>query len=160
WRARARAQPRPSSMESRRSDSSAGSVRRSSTNSSSTDARAPGSPSALPSAVSSSESLSEDGSLTSTVITSWRSRSATTRRSQSSSRRSRTVRTIPEGPIFERFSGSRPGFQAFASDPSLDAIGLEFDEREGGFEGFGQAAEVEVVRHYTRLSALNYDIDR
>lgn len=70
------------------------------------------------------------------------------------------MRTIPEGPIFDRASDDKPGFTAFTADPALDALPLEFEERADLLPGFTQAAEVEVVRHYTRLSTLNYDIDR
>jgi glycine dehydrogenase subunit 2 len=70
------------------------------------------------------------------------------------------LRNIPESPIFARCSEDKPGFVAITPDPELDRIPLDFAERDDGIGGFRQASEIEVVRHYTRLSNANYDIDR
>ena len=43
---------------------------------------------------------------------------------------------------------------------SILAEQLDLTERDDAFSRLGQATEVEVVRHYTRLSTLNFDIDR
>ncbi len=70
------------------------------------------------------------------------------------------MRTIVESPIFTRASEDKPGFSAIADDPALDRLPLPFPERTDGVGGFAQTTEIEVIRHYTRLSTLNYDIDR
>ena len=66
-----------------------------------------------------------------------------------------------EGLIFEK---SSPGKQAFDL-PSLDvpaadaARALSGRERRGGVAGFPEVSEIEVLRHFTRLSTWNYAID-
>ena len=67
--------------------------------------------------------------------------------------------SIFEPTIFELMAADKPGFSVNDSDPGLDSIPLHFAEREDLGE-LGQACEVEVVRHYTRLSTRNFDIDR
>jgi glycine cleavage system P protein (glycine dehydrogenase) subunit 2 len=66
----------------------------------------------------------------------------------------------PEGLLFEL---SRPGRRGFTLPP-LDVpaeAGATLDRRytRDDLEGFPELSEVEVVRHYTRLSRLNYAID-
>jgi len=66
-----------------------------------------------------------------------------------------------EGLIFEK---SSPGKRAFelppldvpAADPAK-ALGARW--RKNGVEGFPEVSEIEVVRHFTRLSTWNYAID-
>ena len=66
-----------------------------------------------------------------------------------------------EGLIFEK---SSPGKRAFelppldvpASDPAK-ALGAH--HRREGIEGFPEVSEIEVLRHFTRLSTWNYAID-
>src|SRR6201997_1231728 len=66
-----------------------------------------------------------------------------------------------EGLIFEK---SSPGKRAFelppldvpAIDPSK-ALGDAY--RRGGVDGFPEVSEIEVIRHFTRLSTWNYAID-
>ncbi len=66
-----------------------------------------------------------------------------------------------EGLIFEK---SSPGKRAFdlppldvpAADP---AKALGSHHRDGGVEGFPEVSEIEVLRHFTRLSTWNYAID-
>jgi len=66
-----------------------------------------------------------------------------------------------EGLIFEK---SSPGKRAFelppldvpAADPKK-ALGANW--RQEGVEGFPEVSEIEVVRHFTRLSTWNYAID-
>lgn len=70
------------------------------------------------------------------------------------------MRTVEEGSIFERASADQPGFEVNAPNPALDGLDLGFAVREDGLGGMQQASEVDVVRHYTRLSTLNFDIDR
>jgi len=66
-----------------------------------------------------------------------------------------------EGLIFEK---SSPGKRAFEL-PSLDvpatdpAKALGADHRRAGIEGFPEVSEIEVLRHFTRLSTWNYAID-
>ena len=67
------------------------------------------------------------------------------------------MRMIPEGPIFELCREDRPGFRVNAPDPEIDAVDLEFEEREG-IGAMSQATEIDVIRHYTRLSKFNYDV--
>src|SRR5881397_732989 len=66
----------------------------------------------------------------------------------------------PENLLFEL---SRPGRRGFALPP-LDvppAGTQDLDPRytRAEIEGFPEVSEVEVARHYTRLSRLNYAID-
>jgi glycine dehydrogenase subunit 2 len=70
------------------------------------------------------------------------------------------VRTIPERPIFARAAADKPGLALFGPDPALDAMPLDLPRRQDGLGGMEQVTEIEVVRHYTRLSTQNYDIDR
>jgi glycine dehydrogenase subunit 2 len=66
-----------------------------------------------------------------------------------------------EGLIFEK---SSPGKRAFelppldvpAADPRK-ALGAA--HRSAGVEGFPEVSEIEVIRHFTRLSTWNYAID-
>jgi glycine dehydrogenase subunit 2 len=66
-----------------------------------------------------------------------------------------------EGLIFEK---SSPGKRAFelppldvpAADPAK-ALGVH--HRRNGVEGFPEVSEIEVIRHFTRLSTWNYAID-
>jgi glycine dehydrogenase subunit 2 len=66
-----------------------------------------------------------------------------------------------EGLIFEK---SSPGKRAFelppldvpAADPAK-ALGANY--RREGIEGFPEVSEIEVIRHFTRLSTWNYAID-
>ncbi|MBI4168416.1 MAG: aminomethyl-transferring glycine dehydrogenase subunit GcvPB [Acidobacteria bacterium] len=66
----------------------------------------------------------------------------------------------PEGLLFEI---SRPGRCGFASPPvdvpvdKQDALDPRYTRTE--IAGFPELSEVDVVRHYTRLSCLNYAID-
>jgi glycine dehydrogenase subunit 2 len=69
--------------------------------------------------------------------------------------------TQNEGLIFEK---SSPGKRAFDLPPldvppadAAKALG-EF-HRSGGVEGFPEVSEIEVLRHFTRLSTWNYAID-
>ena len=70
------------------------------------------------------------------------------------------MRTIPERAIFHSASADRPGFVVNAPNSKLDALALPFQERDDDMGGMAQSFEVEVVRHYTRLSTMNFDIDR
>jgi len=66
-----------------------------------------------------------------------------------------------EGLIFEK---SAPGKRAFQLPP-LDVPAVEAAEalepayRRGEIEGFPEVSEIEVIRHFTRLSTWNYSID-
>ena len=66
-----------------------------------------------------------------------------------------------EVPIFEKSSPGKRAFDLPPLDvPAVDprkALG-EFHRREG-VEGFPEVSEIEVVRHFTRLSTWNYAID-
>ncbi|HZV59740.1 MAG TPA: hypothetical protein VFF42_05325, partial [Candidatus Eremiobacteraceae bacterium] len=66
-----------------------------------------------------------------------------------------------EGLIFEK---SSPGKRAFDLAPldvpetdSSAALGAAY--RDEGVEGFPEVSEIEVIRHFTRLSTWNYAID-
>ena len=66
-----------------------------------------------------------------------------------------------EGLIFEK---SSPGKRAFDLPPldvaSADpAMALGESHRQGGVEGFPEVSEIEVMRHFTRLSTWNFAID-
>jgi len=71
----------------------------------------------------------------------------------------RTLRA-PEKLLFEL---SRPGRRGFALPPldvpTGDGAGLDPRYTRDTIEGFPELSEVEIVRHYTRLSRLNYAID-
>src|SRR5271155_697697 len=66
-----------------------------------------------------------------------------------------------EGLIFEK---SSPGKRAFELPP-LDVPAADFakslgtNHRREGVEGFPEVSEIEVIRHFTRLSTWNYAID-
>ncbi len=68
--------------------------------------------------------------------------------------------TIPEPPIFQRADESYPGFHVIGSNPAIDSIKLDFPTRQDHCGGFSQVGEIDVVRHYTRLSTMNFDINR
>lgn len=65
-----------------------------------------------------------------------------------------------EGTIFRHLAPDKHGLQVYTPDPDLEALPLDMEERSDTFPDIGQATEVEVVRHYTRLSRMNFDIDR
>jgi glycine cleavage system P protein (glycine dehydrogenase) subunit 2 len=66
-----------------------------------------------------------------------------------------------EGLIFERSSAGKRGMELPALDvPPVDPraeLGAEMTR--DGVEGFPEVSEIEVVRHFTRLSTWNYAID-
>jgi glycine dehydrogenase subunit 2 len=66
-----------------------------------------------------------------------------------------------EGLIFEKSSPGKRGFELPGLDvPRVDpAKSLGSQHRSGGVEGFPEVSEIEVVRHFTRLSTWNYAID-
>lgn len=70
------------------------------------------------------------------------------------------MRIIPERVIFWNSHRDKPGFQINLPKPEVDGIPLDFEERDDDMGGMAQNFEIEVVRHYTRLSTMNYDIDR
>jgi glycine dehydrogenase subunit 2 len=70
------------------------------------------------------------------------------------------VHTPPEGPIFDRLATDKLALRIFEEDPALENIIIDLPEREDAISSLGQATEIEVVRHFTRLSTLNFDIDR
>ncbi len=63
--------------------------------------------------------------------------------------------------LFERSSPGKVGFQLPPLDvPSVDAAAaLGAENVRAEIEGFPEVSEVEVVRHFTRLSTWNYAID-
>jgi glycine dehydrogenase subunit 2 len=70
--------------------------------------------------------------------------------------------TQNEGLIFDRSQTGRVGY----SLPKLDVEETKLDEmipaelrRDDGLEGVPEVSEVEVVRHFTRISTWNYSID-
>jgi glycine dehydrogenase subunit 2 len=66
-----------------------------------------------------------------------------------------------EGLIFEKSSPGKRAFELPPLDvPDLDAgTVLGTHHRKGGVDGFPEVSEIEVIRHFTRLSTWNYAID-
>jgi len=66
-----------------------------------------------------------------------------------------------EGLIFEKSAPGKRGFELPPSDvPAVDvraALGADYARRE--IEGFPEVSEIEVIRHFTRLSTWDYAID-
>ena len=76
-------------------------------------------------------------------------------------RKVRSHQTQNEPLLFERSSPGKKGYQLPPLDvPALDpadSLGLANVRRE--IEGFPEVSEVEIIRHFTRLSTWNYAID-
>ncbi len=66
-----------------------------------------------------------------------------------------------EGLIFEKSAPGKRGFELPPSDvPAVDAQALlGSDAARAEVEGFPEVSEIEVIRHFTRLSTWNYAID-
>src|SRR6201981_1724445 len=66
-----------------------------------------------------------------------------------------------EGLIFEKSSPGKRAFELPLLDvPAADpAKVLGASHRRAGIEGFPEVSEIEVLRHFTRLSTWNYAID-
>jgi glycine dehydrogenase subunit 2 len=66
-----------------------------------------------------------------------------------------------EGLIFEESAPGKRGFELPPLDvPAIDArAALGADYAREGVEGFPEVSEIEVIRHFTRLSTWNYAID-
>src|SRR5277367_5608921 len=66
-----------------------------------------------------------------------------------------------EGLIFEKSSPGKRAFELPPLDvPAADsAKSLGANHRRDGVEGFPEVSEIEVIRHFTRLSTWNYAID-
>ncbi|MFZ0636034.1 MAG: aminomethyl-transferring glycine dehydrogenase subunit GcvPB [Candidatus Acidiferrales bacterium] len=75
--------------------------------------------------------------------------------------RARRHPTLNEGLIFEKSAPGKRGFELPPLDvPAVDAakeLGAAFVRAE--IEGFPEVSEIEVIRHFTRLSTWNYAID-
>ena len=69
--------------------------------------------------------------------------------------------SLDEGLIFEKSAPGKRGMEIPPLDvPAVDpvaALGREF--ARGPIDGFPEVSEIEVVRHFTRLSSWNYAID-
>src|SRR5215813_12838069 len=63
--------------------------------------------------------------------------------------------------IFEKSSPGKRAFELPPLDvPAFDAAkSLGNNHRKAGVEGFPEVSEIEVIRHVTRLSTLNFAID-
>ncbi len=67
----------------------------------------------------------------------------------------------PEKTIFPLNDEALPGFRVVGDNAAVDAVGpLSEKTRDDACGGISQTTEIDVVRHYTRLSLLNFDIDR
>ena len=66
-----------------------------------------------------------------------------------------------EGLIFERSSRGRVGYDLPALDvPAADlSVALGSNNVRGHIDDFPEVSEMDVVRHFTRLSSWNYSID-
>ena len=66
-----------------------------------------------------------------------------------------------EGLIFEKSSNGKRAFELPPLDvPEVDAAkSLGAHHRSEGVENFPEVSEIEVLRHFTRLSTWNYAID-
>lgn len=66
-----------------------------------------------------------------------------------------------EGLIFEKSSPGKRAFELPPLDvPTADPAGtLGANYRRNGIDGFPEVSEIEVIRHFTRLSTWNYAID-
>jgi len=66
-----------------------------------------------------------------------------------------------EGLIFEESAPGKRGFELPPLDvPAVDArTALGADYVREAVEGFPEVSEIEVIRHFTRLSTWNYAID-
>ena len=65
-----------------------------------------------------------------------------------------------EKTIFPMSGDDRPGFKTLADNPALAGYEPEFETRSDKVGGMTQTTEIDVIRHYTRLSTQNFDIDR
>src|SRR5208337_4484009 len=66
-----------------------------------------------------------------------------------------------EGLIFEKSSPGKRAFDLPPLDVPAADVGKSLREfhRNAGVEGFPEVSEIEVLRHFTRLSTWNYAID-
>ena len=65
-----------------------------------------------------------------------------------------------EGLIFEKSAPGKRGMELPPADvPAVDVQSLLGDYARTDLEGFPEVSEIEVVRHFTRLSTWNYAID-
>ena len=65
-----------------------------------------------------------------------------------------------EGLIFEKSAPGKRGMELPPSDvPAVDVQALLGDYARADLEGFPEVSEIEVIRHFTRLSTWNYAID-
>jgi glycine dehydrogenase subunit 2 len=87
--------------------------------------------------------------------------SGTTERMQNRIRHARTHVTRNEDLIFERTSPGKSGVALppldVPSAPAEQLLGAEFCR--GDVEGFPEVSELDVIRHFTRLSTWNYGVD-
>ncbi len=67
---------------------------------------------------------------------------------------------LDEPLLFERSRPGRPGLPIEPADvPAADAAALLGDAFRDDIEDFPELSELDVVRHFTRLSQWNYSID-
>ncbi len=65
-----------------------------------------------------------------------------------------------EGLIFEKSAPGKRGMELPPADvPAVDVQSLLGDYARADLEGFPEVSEIEVIRHFTRLSTWNYAID-
>lgn len=65
-----------------------------------------------------------------------------------------------EKTIFPLMNENCDGFRSINAIEPMDSIELDYPKRSDGVGGMTQTTEIDVVRHYTRLSNQNFDIDR
>ncbi|MCA9319337.1 MAG: aminomethyl-transferring glycine dehydrogenase subunit GcvPB, partial [Planctomycetes bacterium] len=67
---------------------------------------------------------------------------------------------INEKTIFRRITAGAPGFDVVGGNAAVDGVALDLPRRGDACGGMQEATEIDVIRHYTRLSNQNFDIDR
>ena len=70
------------------------------------------------------------------------------------------MHSIPEKTVFPLNDDGCPGFLVVGDQDIMANIDIDLPMRDDRCGGMSQTTEIDVIRHYTRLSTFNYDIDR